>query len=281
MTRESLTIRQLLESTAVLLAHTSESGRLDAETLLVALLKRPRSHLFAHPDEPVSAQDSARFADMIERRLLGEPVAYITGYKEFWSLNLQVNAATLVPRPETELLVEIALRQIDEKKACNVLDLGTGSGAVALAIASERPNCRTIATDFSSAALATARANAENLGISNIEFRCGDWTKPVTQEKFAVVVSNPPYVESGDPVLVDLRREPQSALASGIDGLDDIRRLANECLAITESGGVLLLEHGATQESAVAAILTEHGWLNIRCFRDLAGLPRVTMGERP
>ncbi len=279
MTKDPQSIRQLLESTVPLLMHCSDSPRLDAETLLITLLEQPRSYLFAHADELLSPLTLTEFADLIERRLLGEPVAYITGHKEFWSLDLRVSSATLVPRPETELLVEIALQQINVLSATSILDLGTGSGAVALAIASERPECKIIATDISAAALAVARSNAAHFRIKNVEFRTGNWTKPVASDKFQVIVSNPPYVEAGDPVLADLHREPLSALASGTDGLDDIRRLADECRAIIEPGGKLLLEHGSTQEESVADILQEHGWQNPRCFRDLAGLPRVSMAE--
>ena len=247
----------------------------------MAELGKPRSYLFAHPDDALSPQDATRFERMIERRLHGEPVAYITGSKEFWSLDLCVNSATLVPRPETELLVEIALQQIDRLSATTVLDLGTGSGAVALAIASERPNCQLIATDVSEEALDIARANADRLGISNIEFRQGDWTQPVAGDRFAIIVSNPPYIEAADPVLANLHSEPLSALASGPDGLDDIRRLGIDCRAIIEPDGMLLLEHGAAQETQVAAILEHNNWCDIQCFSDLAGLPRITMARPP
>jgi release factor glutamine methyltransferase len=258
----------------------SDSPRLDAELLLARAIDTARSYLFAHPEDTLDAGASARFQESLARRIAGEPMAYITGTKEFWSLELMVTPATLVPRPETELLVDLALREISRRAEWQVLDLGTGSGAIALAIASERPLCTITATDISADALAVAEQNARQLSLPNVEFLCGDWTAPVRGRTFSVIASNPPYIESGDPALEKLHREPRSALAAGDDGLDAIRRLAEDCGAMLADDGVLLIEHGADQQESVAATLEHHGWLDIGCHEDFAGLPRVTVARR-
>jgi release factor glutamine methyltransferase len=192
-----------------------------------------------------------------------------------------VTPATLVPRPETELLVEQAIGMVSRREPMKVLDLGTGSGAIALAIARERPFAEVVATDISEDALAVAIQNARQLDVANVEFRAGDWTAPVADMTFDVIVSNPPYVADDDPALDSLAFEPRSALAAGADGLDDIRRLAVEARDVIVSDGVLLIEHGAGQAEDVAGILEQAGWQDVRNLRDLAGLPRVTLGRAP
>ena len=262
------------------LAQVSESPRLDAEILLCRTIDMPRSYLFAHPEDELDDITGERFAALIERRLGGEPMAYIMGTREFWSHELLVSPATLVPRPETELLVDLALREIPRKAEWQVLDLGTGSGAIAIAIAGERRMCQVTAVDISEDALAVARENARALAQGNIELEHGDWTEPVRGRHFNVIVSNPPYVRSDDEALAKLQHEPQSALAAGQDGLDAIRVLAAECGAILAEDGVLLIEHGAAQPEAVANLLEQHGWTDICCHNDLAGLPRVTVARQ-
>ena len=277
---ESLQIRAILEDATRRLETLSESPRLDAELLLARAIDVPRSYLFAHPEEPLDGLAVGRFEAALGRRLTGEPMAYITGVREFWSLELLVTPATLVPRPETELLVELALREIPRRAEWQILDLGTGSGAIAIAIAKERPLSRVTATDISAAALDVARQNARQLEVPNIEFLQGDWCGPVSGRRFNVIVSNPPYVRSDDAALEALHREPRSALAAGADGLDAIRILARDCGALLAPEGVLLLEHGAEQRDDVAAVLDEHGWSDVRCHNDYAGLPRVTVARR-
>ena len=257
----------------------SDSPRLDAELLLARAIDTTRSYLFAHPEDTLDALAAERFEESLTRRIAGEPMAYITGTKEFWSLELMVTPATLVPRPETEILVDIALREIPRRAEWRVLDLGTGSGAIALAIASERALCTVTATDISAEALAVASQNAHQLGLPNVDFVCGDWTEAVAGRAFEVIVSNPPYVESGDAALDALRHEPRSALLAGSDGLDAIRRLAADCRTLLADGGVLLIEHGAGQQDAVAGLLQQYGWTDIRCHADYAGLPRVTIAR--
>ena len=262
------------------LSHISESPRLDAEMLLCRTIDMPRSYLFGHPEDELDDLTAGRFASVLERRIGGEPMAYIMGTREFWSHELLVTPATLVPRPETELLVELALREIPRKAEWQILDLGTGSGAIAIAIAGERRMCQVTAVDISADALAVARENVRILALGNVELELGSWAEPVRDRRFNVIVSNPPYVRSDDEALLKLRHEPQSALAAGADGLDAIRVLAAECAAILTDEGLLLIEHGAEQPAAVAELLEEHGWTDICCHNDLAGLPRVTLARR-
>jgi release factor glutamine methyltransferase len=265
-----------VSSAAEKLAAVSESPRLDAEVLLARALDLPRSYLYAHPDEILDEASSARFFATLEKRLKGLPLAYITGEKEFWSLSLAVGPGALVPRPETELLVELALREIPRRDELAVLDLGTGSGAIAVALASERPACRIVATDISAAALEFAKRNATKLGLANIDFVEADWGSSLAGQRFDLIVSNPPYVRADDPALDKLGFEPELALVSGHDGLDAIRTLARECGRLLVPSGVLMLEHGEDQRDEVARILAEEGWIGIQCFNDLAGQPRVT-----
>jgi len=217
---------------------------------------------------------------LLQRRANGEPMAYIMGTKEFWSHELLVSAATLVPRPETELLVELALREIPRKAEWQILDLGTGNGAIAIALASERLMSEITAVDISEAALAIARENARQLSLCNITFARGSWSEPVSDRLFDLIVSNPPYVRAGDEALVDLRHEPVGALVAGEDGLDAIRTLAADCGQILKPGGALLIEHGADQEDDVASILTARGWADISSHKDYSGHPRVTVAHR-
>ena len=262
------------------LAAASDSPRLDAELLLCHSIDLPRSYLFAHPEDVLDNTTFDRFDALLRRRLDGEPMAYIMGSKEFWSHELLVSPATLVPRPETELLVDLALREIPRKAEWQILDLGTGSGAIAVALAAERLMCQITAVDISEAALAIARENARQLELSNITFAHGSWSAPVRDRQFDLIVSNPPYVRAGDPALTNLRHEPVEALAAGADGLDAIRALAAECGQILKANGVLLIEHGADQYGDVAAILAASDWTDILNHKDFAGHPRVTAARR-
>src|SRR6185312_15239860 len=223
----------------------------------------------------------ATFEALVARRAAGEPVAYLTGRRGFWTLELEVTPATLIPRPETELLVELALERLPRDMACRVADLGTGSGAIALAIASERPQAQVVATDASADALAVARRNAQRQGFGNVRFVQGDWLAPLAGERFALIVSNPPYIEAADPHLArgDLRYEPAAALASGADGLDDIRRIIADAPAHLEAGGWLLFEHGWNQGDAARALLREAGYAQVFTAQDLEARDRVSGGK--
>ncbi|MDH3747343.1 MAG: peptide chain release factor N(5)-glutamine methyltransferase [Gammaproteobacteria bacterium] len=274
-------IGDLLKRVARELDTVSESPRLDAEILLGRAIDMPRAYLFAHPDDMPDDAAIARLQRTVARRLAGEPMAYITGSKEFWSMDLVVSPATLVPRPETELLVDLALREIPRKAHWRILDLGTGSGAIALAIARERPLCDIVAVELSADAIRIAEINRRQLDIANVTFLEGSWTAPVAGEGFDLVVSNPPYVKVDDDALERLASEPAAALVAGVDGLDAIRILAHDCRDVLRVGGQLALEHGADQEHQVAKLLRGNGWSEIACHNDYAGLPRVTTARRP
>lgn len=276
----NLRIDAVLAEAAVRLAAVSDSARLDAELLLCLGIDMPRSYLFAHPEDVLDNTTFDRFNDLLRRRLEGEPMAYITGTREFWSHELLVSPSTLVPRPETELLVELALREIPRAAAWQLLDLGTGSGAIAISLANDRPMCEITAIDNSEAALAIANENARQLSLCNIAFAHGDWTEPVRSRKFHLVVSNPPYVRADDPALADLQYEPVEALVAGADGLDAIRILAADCGHILEEKGALILEHGADQQDDVTGVLAATGWSDITNHRDFSGHPRVTVARK-
>ncbi|SEK59064.1 [protein release factor]-glutamine N5-methyltransferase [Pseudoxanthomonas sp. GM95] len=257
-------------------------ARFEAEALLLHALGRERAWLFAHGADPAEAAVQATFAALLERRLAGEPVAYITGTRGFWTLDLAVTPATLIPRADTERLIELALERLPADRALQVADLGTGSGAIALAIASERPQAQVLATDASADALNVAQGNAKAHALVNVDFAHGDWFAPLQGRRFDLIASNPPYIEAGDKHLAqgDLRFEPASALASGADGLDDIRHLAAHAGAYLLPGGWLLLEHGFDQGQAVRALLHEAGFIDVQTAQDLEARDRVSLGRR-
>lgn len=259
----------------------SESPRLDAEILLAHTLGIPRSQLFARAGVPLSAGQWAGYELMLERRRAGEPIAYVTGSWEFWSLPLAVSPAVLVPRPETELLVEWALELLPKAMPTTAADLGTGSGAIALALAHERPQAEISAIDISPAALDVARGNAQSLGLANVAFRQADFALWLASAPLHdLIVSNPPYVAQGDPHLRDLAREPELALVAGADGLDCLRSIGNNARRALRSGGGLLLEHGYDQGAVVREILRKAGFVDIETRHDLSGHERATGARR-
>ena len=253
----------------------------DAALLLAHALGKSRSWLFAHADDALGEAEAARFDVLLARRAAGEPVAYLTGWRGFWTLELAVTPATLVPRPETELLVDLALARLPVDAPVRVADLGTGSGAIALAIASERPRAQVLATDASSDALDVARGNAARNGIGNVAFRLGSWLQPLGEDTFDLIASNPPYIAEGDPHLArgDLRFEPAMALSCGADGLDAIRVIVRDAPACLRPGGWLLLEHGWEQGDAVRALLAAAGFADVATERDLEQRDRVSLGR--
>ena len=272
------TLGQLLDAAVARLRDTSPTARADVDALAQHAFGLSRAGLIGGTDTTPDATRLNDFLALIERRRTGEPIAYIAGHREFWSLDLLVSRATLIPRPETELLVEQALVHIPADMPSTVFDLGTGSGAVALAIAHERPRARVIGTDCSHDALAIARANVARVGVRNVELRQGNWFAPLAGLVADVIVSNPPYVRADDPHLTsgDLRFEPRSALAAGNDGLDAVRHLLAAATRYLRPGGRLLLEHGLDQGAAIRALIDQHGYDDPCTHKDLAGHDRVT-----
>ncbi|HET9819272.1 MAG TPA: peptide chain release factor N(5)-glutamine methyltransferase [Rhodanobacteraceae bacterium] len=257
-------------------------ARREAALLLAHVLGVSDAWLVTHAGDDIDAARAADYRALIGRRVRGEPFAYIVGVRGFHALDLSVTPDVLIPRPETELLVDLALQRLPGDVDCAVADLGTGSGAVALAIARTRPRVQVVATDASEAALQVARGNAARLGLHNVAFAHGDWCGALDDQLFEVIVSNPPYVAEGDPHLSigDLRFEPRNALASGADGLDAIRILVRDAPAHLRDGGWLLLEHGFDQGAAVRDLLARHGYAEVVTARDLGGHERVTGGRR-
>ena len=256
--------------------------RIDAQLLLLHVLERAdagRAWLLAHDTDALPPADHARFTALCQRRAAGEPVAYLRGTKEFYGLSLHVDARVLDPRPDTETLVDWALEVLAPLTVPRVLDLGTGSGAIALALQHQRPDAQVSAVDASHAALAVAQANATRLNLG-VQFAHGDWLRGVTG-RFDTIVSNPPYIAATDPHLAALRHEPLQALASGADGLEDIRSIVAQAPAHLHPGGWLLLEHGWDQAGAVQALLRAAGWTQVQSRKDLAGIARCSGGQWP
>jgi release factor glutamine methyltransferase len=279
------TVAETLQSGTRSLDSHSDSPRLDAEVLLGKVLGLSRSGLIARSNEPVESEREQAYAHLIERRREGAPVAYLTGTREFWSLPLTVTPAVLVPRPETELLVELALERLPPNgtgssadRASCILDLGTGSGAIALAIASERPQARVTGVDISPSALDVAIQNSRDLGLARIEWRVGFWFEAVPGERFDLIVANPPYVAAADPALAKLAAEPAIALSVGPTGLEALSAIARDAPSHLHAQGWLLLEHGSDQASDVKRILEQHGFSGVRSHLDFSGRPRVTLG---
>lgn len=276
-------LRQAESALAAALGLDPREARLEAQILLCRALGQPRSYLVSHDRDLLLPEQADAFAALIERRLKGEPIAYILGEREFYSLSFKTTPAVLIPRPETELLVELALERIPSGQPCRVLDLGTGSGAVACALALHRPQAEVLAVDRSAAALEIARENAQSLGARNLRFARSDWYGALAGEKFDLIVSNPPYIAAADPHLAqgDVRFEPVSALAAGADGLDDIRLIVEGAPAHLNPSGWLLFEHGYDQAEAGRQLLAQAGFSRVSTSDDLAGIPRVTYGQMP
>ena len=275
-----MNIRESL-ATACRLLDSGPERRLEAEILLCHSLAISRSWLYANPEQQVESRHHDDFLLLVQRRGQGEPIAYLTGNREFWSLRLKVTPDVLIPRPETELLVETVLARIPSDVPWRIADLGTGSGAIALAIARERPGCEVWATDISPAALSIAQENIDALGLGHIHLLQGSWFSPLAG-KFNCIVSNPPYVSCNDPHMKegDIRFEPASALTSGADAMASIRHIAVESLPRLEDGGLLAFEHGYEQGAASRQLLLQLGYADVKTIRDLAGLERVTTGKK-
>ncbi len=275
-----MTLGAALSQAQVAIAAGSDSARLDAELLLMHVLGCARAQLYARRDEALPAAAATRFAALIERRRAGEPLAYLTGAQGFWTLTLQVTSAVLVPRPETELLVEWALERLPATTTAEVVDLGAGSGAIALALAAERPMARVTATDISAEALQVARDNARQARLM-VDFRHGHWWQACAGAHFDLAVANPPYIAGGDPHLPALRHEPLLALCDGADGLQALTEIIGAAPTHLHQGGWLMVEHGHEQGAAVRALFTAAGFADVMTRRDLEQRERATGGRRP
>jgi release factor glutamine methyltransferase len=276
--RSSQTISDALHTATVMLERISGSPRLDAELLLEYVTGLSRASFRAAPEKELPAAAGWSFQQLVKRRMQGEPVAYIRGQQEFWSLLFEVDSAVLIPRPETELLVERALAHLPIDREMLVADLGTGSGAIAIAIATERPAARVTAVDCSKAAVAVASRNAARLNAGNVKFSHGEWFVPLANERFDLIVSNPPYIADTDPDLDPQvrKQEPTIALISGPTGLEALEHIVAHAPKHLRPGGWLLLEHGWNQAASVRNLLVRNGFTHVRSHADLAGNERVT-----
>ncbi|BBP01288.1 peptide chain release factor N(5)-glutamine methyltransferase [Sulfuriferula nivalis] len=265
---------------ALVLDMSIVDARFEVQLLMAQILQVNRAWLIAHDDEILSVSDFALYQQYLQRRLQGEPIAYIFGEKEFYGMTFKVTPDVLIPRPDTELLVELALLNIPEDKRLRVLDLGTGSGAIAISIANARPLTQVVAVDKSPAAIAVAQTNAALLGVINIDFVVSDWWQQLPEgNKFDLIVSNPPYIVENDDHLKKLHFEPISALTAGVTGLDDLRLIIDSAAHFMTAGGHILLEHGYDQADVVQGLLTTAGFKNVKSERDLGGVERVTLGQ--
>lgn len=276
------TLEQAVAAGAKLLASSSDSAKLDAQVLLLHILQKPRSYLFTWPEKKLSSEQQHQFAHCCQRRLNGEPVAHITGKREFWSLTFEVNATTLIPRPDTETLVEQALA-VDVPKNAKVLDLGTGTGAIALALGSEMPNWSILALDKVNDAVELATRNQQRLAINNVSVKQSNWFSALTDARFDLIVTNPPYIERNDIHLKqgDVRFEPLSALVADDFGLSDIKQIITQSRDYLESNGYLLIEHGFDQGQAVRDYFKAMSFINIKTVKDFANNDRVTLAQWP
>ncbi len=278
--KSAASIQTLLTAATTQLAPMSETALLDAEVLLCHCLNKNRSFLRAWPEHQPNNEQIACFKSLIKQRLQGVPVAYLTGEREFWSRSFKVGPDVLIPRPDTELLIELSLDLLPKDKPCKIIDLGTGSGILAITLAAERPLSKVIATDLSPAALSVARQNAERLNTGNVCFLQSHWFEAITDDDFDLVISNPPYIDENDPHLKegDVRFEPASALVSDENGLKDIRCIAEQARQHLKNNGHLLVEHGYNQQAEVQTIFKNLNYRQVETHTDLSSNPRVTSG---
>jgi len=275
------TYRSLLDDATQLIYNTSDTPRIDAEVLMQHVIQRPLAWLLSYGDTIASNEHMQHFFKLIAERQTGKPIAYIIGSRDFWTLNLQVNEHVLIPRPDTETLVEKALEILDRHSAYSILDLGTGSGAVALSLAKELPQATVLASDAHQDALNIAIGNAAHNSIHNVQFLLSDWFTELEDQRFDLIAANPPYIEAGDEHLNqgDLRFEPDSALIANNEGLSDLEYIIQNSVRFINNHGHVIVEHGYNQQAAVAELFEQHGYSNIICHQDINQLPRCTVGQ--
>lgn len=276
-----MNIQYALQQANKILAKTSPSASLDAQVLLTHILQCSTAHLVAWPEKDLSTEQEHKYQNFIKQRQQGIPVAHLTGSREFWSLNFLVNDSTLIPRPETETLIEFILDKFYNKKTLKLLDIGTGTGAIALSLAHEKPEWEIIGSDISAQAIQLANNNKKQMRINNCKFIHSDWFNDITTCNFDIIVSNPPYIANNDPHLFkgDVRFEPHSALTSGNTGMDDIITLCSQAKQYLKNNGYLIIEHGYNQETEVFDSFKSNGYNDITQRKDLSGLPRMTAGK--
>lgn len=277
-----MNIQQALQQASQKLADTSPSAQLDAQVLLTHVLKYNSAHLIAWPEKTLSEKQQRQYQKLIGQRQQGVPIAHLTGQREFWSLNFSVNDSTLIPRPETETLVEFILDKFGDKEKLKLLDMGTGTGAIAIAIASEKPGWTIFASDNAAEAVTLAKHNRDFHQIRNITLMQSDWFNNIKHHDFDIIVSNPPYIASDDPHLLqgDVRFEPKSALTSGVTGMDDIEQLCAHAKNYLSSNGCLVVEHGYNQKQLVSRCFASNGYAEIEQAEDLSGHTRMTAGKK-
>ncbi|MFA6409772.1 MAG: peptide chain release factor N(5)-glutamine methyltransferase [Gammaproteobacteria bacterium] len=276
-----MSISQVLSDATKLLSSISQTSRLDAELLLARVLDVSRSYFYAHPERVLTSSEQNAFENLLQERSGGKPMAYILGEQEFFSLSLKITEDVLIPRPETEVLVEAVLKSLPEDQKLKIIDLGTGSGAIAVALAKMRPNWQVLALDVSSKALSVAKSNAERSQIHNVSFLESNWLEAVLDADYDAIISNPPYVCNNDPDLAEevLRFEPHLALFAGQDGLGAIRVILKTARTKLKPAGMLFLEHGARQGDAVKFLFSDNNYIDVNQERDTAGFLRVTLGK--
>jgi release factor glutamine methyltransferase len=272
-----LTVRKVLQQHSLLIS--SDSSLLDCQIMLAHVLEKSRTWLYVHDEYELSCDETHRYHSAVESRASGVPIAYITGIQEFWSMKFQVTVDTLIPRPETELIIEILLDRY-QKPSAIMIDLGTGAGSIAIALSRERPEFEIVATDISLAALQTARLNKNRLTGNPVNFIVSDWLDAFSPGHFDIIVSNPPYIEPDDPHLNALRHEPRSALVSQNNGLQDLEKIVRSSHDYLKPGGMILLEHGYNQQPDVLNLLNSCGYSGVEALNDLAGQPRVALAYR-
>ena len=274
-----LNVKNAIKRTSKILSSISETPYLDAVLLLEKTLKRSRASLFSYPEMQLSVSQEKKISSYIKRHLEGEPIAYILGEQEFWSLSLNVTPDVFIPRPETEILVEWVLQNLPRDEKLCIADLGTGSGAIGLAIAAERPHWIIDASDNSQEALKIAKMNAKRYKIKNCNFYYGEWCQALIRINYHTILGNPPYISNEDQHLKQLRYEPRKALVSGSDGLSAIKIIISEAQSYLVNGGWLLLEHGFNQAEQISGLMKKAGYHDIMCYKDLADLPRMIIGR--